>query len=446
MPNTSTPPALDVSLATTVTDAASRDRAVARFRDNAIRLPTFAELKDPMSAPEAVRARAAAADRHEPDAANYRVHWYNQFDGNDITAVPEHIELPSAPTGVKARIVLAFERPIPDDHRAQGVGCLQLSRPAHRDGRLDPTSQRAIWPSTGNYACSGVAISRIMDCRGVAVLPAGMSQERFDWLNRWTLDPENDIIRTPGTESNVREIYEACAQLSLDPQNVIINQFCEFANYLGHREITGDALATVFEHLSTGNTRLAAFVSATGSAGTIGAGDHLKQRYGSQIVAAEALECPTMLENGFGEHNIQGIGDKHIPLIHNVHNTDAITAISDSATDQLDVLFQTEVGRAFLARELGLDAELLSSMRHFGYSSFCNMLSAIAYAHRHDLTEDDMVITVATDGAALYDSGRQPIIDRDFGGTFTEADAGRCGPPPRKPGGAHAGRTRPAGP
>ncbi len=425
MPNTPSPKAADVGLATKVLDQASRDRAVDRFRENGIRLPTFAELKNPKSAPEEVKARAAATDRSKPEADNlYRVHWYNQIDGNEITDVPEHIELPSSLTGVKARIVLAFGDRFPMITAHKVLAAYTCLVPRLVTGRFDPTAHRAIWPSTGNYARGGVAISRIMGCRGVAVLPAGMSQERFDWLNEWCLDPEHDIIRTPGTESNVREIYEACAQLALDPENVIINQFSEFANYLGHREVTGDALDTVYKHLnSDGTTRLAAFVAATGSAGTIGAGDHLKELYGSQIVAAEALECPTMLENGFGEHNIQGIGDKHIPLIHNVQNTDAITAISDSATDQLDVLFQTDVGRTHLAKEFGLDEEILDSMQHFGYSSFCNMLSAIAYAKRHNLDENDMVITVATDGSAMYNSGRQPIIDRDFGGTFTEADA-----------------------
>ena len=82
-------------------------------------------------------------------------------------------------------------------------------------GQFDPAQDRAVWPSTGNYCRGGVAISRILGCRGVAVLPAGMSQERFDWLERWVADPA-DIIRTPGTESNVKEIYDKCAELARD--------------------------------------------------------------------------------------------------------------------------------------------------------------------------------------------------------------------------------------
>ena len=121
-------------------------------------------------------------------------------------------------------------------------------------------------------------------------------------------------------------------------------------------------------------------MSATGSAGTIAAGDALKERHGTRIVAVEALECPTMLENGFGEHNIQGIGDKHIPLIHNVMNTDVVCAVSDRATDELDVLFNTDAGRTYLAKRHGLDDDLLDALGHFGLSSICNVLAAIKTA------------------------------------------------------------------
>ena len=187
----------------------------------------------------------------------------------------------------------------------------------------------------------------------MAILPEGMSQERFDWLDRWCDDPAADVIRTPGTESNVKEIYDACNELALDPTNVVLNQFCEFGNHLAHYEVTGRALEHVFDTVAgDSGLRLAAFVSATGSAGTIGAGDRLKDTFGTRIVAVEALECPTMLENGFGEHNIQGIGDKHIPLIHNVMNTDVVVGISDRATDELDVLYNT-VGRTGAAGSQG---------------------------------------------------------------------------------------------
>ena len=247
-----------------------------------------------------------------------------------------------------------------------------------------------------------MAISRILGCRGVAVLPEGMSRERFAWLERWVADPA-DIIRTPGTESNVKEIYDACADLARDPANVILNQFSEYGNHLVHWAVTGRALERVVESLAEARPGLrpAAFVSATGSAGTIGAGDWLKDRHGTKIVAVEALECPTMLRNGFGEHNIQGIGDKHIPLIHNVMNTDLVVDISDRATDRLLVLLNTDAGRAYLAAR-GVPEAILAALPSFGISSICNVLAAIKTAKQLGLGPDDAVVTVATDGAALY--------------------------------------------
>ncbi len=425
------PPAPDIGLAEAVVDQAARNRSVGRFREKGIRLPTFAELRNPSIIDPAILADLASVDRSLPDARNlFRVHWHNTDGkaGDELVEVPFHIELPSALTGVDARIVLIVGDRFPMITAHKVLAAYACLAPRVVTGTFDPTVHRAIWPSTGNYARGGVAISRIMDSRGVAVLPAGMSQERFDWLNRWTIDPANDIIRTPGTESNVKEIYDTCGVLAQSPENVVINQFCEFGNYLVHRTVTGPALAAVYQSLTPvgggagSDLRLRGFVSATGSAGTIAAGDYLKAQFGTEIVAVEALECPTMLENGFGEHNIQGIGDKHIPLIHNVHNTDVVVAVSDQVTDQLDLVFQSEVGREYLADEFGLDPELIAQFEHFGYSSIANAAAAIAFARLRNLGPDDVVITVATDGAALYASGRAPILERDFGGTFGRSE------------------------
>ena len=169
--------------------------------------------------------------------------------------------------------------------------------------------------------------------------------------------------------------------------------------------------------------RLAAFVSATGSAGTIAAGDRLKEQYGSKIVAVEALECPTLLENGYGEHNIQGIGDKHVPLIHNVTNTDLVVAVSDRATDQLQVMFNTDEGLGYLADRRLVPQAVLSTLVHFGLSSICNVLAAISTAKALALGADDAIVTVATDGAAMYPSERSKVVARDFGGGFSNLDA-----------------------
>jgi cysteine synthase len=411
-------------LADRIVDEAALANSVARFRDRGITLPTFAQLADPSTFAHA--ERVGDADPQGQDPRNlWRVHWYNDL-GGDRVAVPDHVVLPPELTGVETPIILAFGDRFPMITAHKVLAAYACLAPRVVCGQFDPTRHRAIWPSTGNYARGGIAISRIMASRGVAILPEGMSQERFDWLQRWCENPEEDVIRTYGTESNVKEIYDACNMLSKDPGNFVLNQFSEFGNHLGHYEVTGRALGHVFETVrerSGRDLRMAAFVSATGSAGTIAAGDRLKDEYGARIVAVEALECPTMLENGYGEHNIQGIGDKHIPLIHNVMNTDVVCAISDVATDQLDVLFNTAAGREYLSQAKGLSDELLDDLPHFGFSSICNMLAAIKTAKLLDLGPDDAIVTVATDGGAMYPSSRADYLQRVYRGEYSHTDA-----------------------
>ena len=318
------------------------DRTVDRFRETGIVLPTFAQLADPGADPRPDREALAGVGPDEAHPLNlFRVHWYNGAEPQRASSpCPEHVVLPRELTGVEAPIVVALgdRFPMIGAHKVLAAYGLPRAAARHRAGSTR-RAHRAVWPSTGNYCRGGVAISRLMGCRGVAVLPEGMSRERFDWLERWVDRPGRTSSARPGTESNVKEIYDRCDELAADPDNVIFNQFAEFGNHLVHYVATGRALERVFESLRRRGRelRLRAFVSATGSAGTIGAGDYLKERYGSLIVAVEALECPTLLENGFGEHNIQGIGDKHIPLIHNVMNTDVALAVSDRATDRLGV-------------------------------------------------------------------------------------------------------------
>ena len=403
-----------------VVDEAALDRTIDRFRERNIKLPTFAELADPTLMPAEVEGALGGVGADDADPRNlWRVTWYNDSTREGRSDVPEYLELPGELTGVDAKILLALGNRFPMIRAHKVLAAYSCLAPKLVSGAFDPTSNRAIWPSTGNYARGGVAISKIMGCRGVAVLPEGMSQERFDWLEAWIGDP-GDVIRTYGTESNVKEIYDACNELAKDPTNVILNQFSEFSNHLGHYRVTGRALAHIFEASGGGN--LAAYVSASGSAGTLGAGDYLKERYGCRIVPVEALECPTMLYNGYGEHNIQGIGDKHIPLIHNVTNSDDAIAISDKATDTLTLLFNTDVGKQYL-RDLGVEAGLVDNLKHMGYSSIANMLAAIKYAKHHGLGSGDVIVTVATDGFEMYSSELEPIIDRDHAGDFDRAAA-----------------------
>src|SRR5215471_39727 len=392
---------MSLSIDPVVQDHARRAAAIKRLREIGGRLPTWSELAVP---PKGKSNELSDVGPDDADPRNlWRVHWFNGPDRKTAVDVPDHIVLPPELTGVKTPIVvlLGCRFPMIGAHKVLAAyACLV---PRLVTGQFDPTTDRAVWPSTGNYCRGGVAISRILGCHGTAVLPAGMSRERFDWLQRWVAD-RSDIVGTPGTESNVKEIYDKCAELARDKRNVIINQFSEFANYLIHYYCTGAAFDRVFAHLKTINPecRLAAFVSATGSAGTIAAGDYLKSRHGTKIVAAEALECPTMLCNGYGEHNIQGIGDKHIPLIHNVMNTDLVVGVSDLTTDSLNLLFGGNVGRSYLAGRRKIDPDVVRTFDDIGISGLANIVAAIKVAKHLDFDADDMVMTVATDSALLY--------------------------------------------
>jgi cysteine synthase A len=409
----------------TIVDGAVLERTARGFGEAGITLPTFAQLAEPATIPAPLRGRLARVDADAADPLNlFRVHWHNGADRRTIVAVPDHVVLPRSLTGVDAPIIVALGDRFPMIGSHKVLAAYACLAPRLVTGAFDPATQRAVWPSTGNYCRGGVAISRILGCRGVAVLPEGMSRERFEWLDRWVSEPA-DIVRTPGTESNVKEIYDACAVLEREPGNVILNQFSEFGNHLVHEQVTGRALARVVDHVRAERPglRLHAFVSATGSAGTIAAGDHLKEREGARIVAVEALECPTLTENGFGEHNIQGIGDKHVPYIHNVMNTDTVVAVSDRATDQLNVVFNTAVGRRYLTRRRAVPGSVVEALDSFGLSSICNVLAAIRVARHDGLGPDDAIVTVATDGARMYTSERDRVERRDFPDGFDETAA-----------------------
>ncbi|HEV2722440.1 MAG TPA: pyridoxal-phosphate dependent enzyme [Thermoanaerobaculia bacterium] len=386
-------------------------------------LPKFSELADPSTIDTDIQRDLQHVGFDEPHPLNlFRVHWHNTRRERAFVRVPEHVVLPPSLTGVDAKIVVLLGNRFPMIRAHKVLAAYACLAPRIASGEFDLAKHRAVWPSTGNYCRGGVAVSRIVGCRGVAVLPAGMSAERFRWLEAWA-KPE-DIVRTPGTESNVKEIYDACARLERDPANVIFNQFAEYANYLVHNRCTGPAIGRVFNSMNAGGAlRLRAFVSATGSAGTIAAGDYLKDVYGSATVAVEALECPTLLCNGFGEHRIQGIGDKHVPLIHNAMATDMVVAVSDRATDALNVVFNTGVGRELLAGRYGVDAQTIEALSSFGGSSICNILAAIKVAKHHRLGADDVVATIATDGAEMYTSEVEKTLASRYRGAFGAIDA-----------------------
>ena len=406
-----------------IVDAAAYARNVERLHEAGVVLPKIVELADPEAHLAGKTADILEADPNGPDARNlFRVHWHNGPDRRSLAAVPDHLVLPESLTGTPAKIVVALGNRFPmiNAHKVLAAyGCLI---PRLMSGAFDATRHRAVWPSTGNYCRGGVAIATLLGCRSVAVLPEGMSQERFNWLERWVADP-SDIHRTPGTESNVKEIYDACHMLAKDPQNLILNQFAEYGNYIIHRAVTGPAFERIFRALDTNGMRARAFVAASGSAGTLAAGDHLKQALGTDTCVVEATECPTLLYNGYGEHNIQGIGDKHVPLIHNVMGTDFVIGVSDAACDGLNLVFNTTTGRRFLSGQKGLGQEDLAGLGNLGLSAIANILAAIKYAKYHDLGADDVVLTVATDGADMYQTELAHAERKSHPGGFSELDA-----------------------
>ena len=411
--------------APTIVDPAIRRSAIERARAQKIVLPTFAQLSWRAPIPQHIAARLPDVDPDAPHPDNlWRIHWRNAPDRRRTVPVPDHVVLPKALTGVDAPIVVTIGSRFPmiGAHKVLPAYAGLVIRLV--TGGFDPARHRVVWPSTGNYCRGGVAVSRILGCDGVAVLPQGMSRERFEWLERWASDPSH-IVRTVGTESNVKEIYDKCRELAVSPDNVILNQFSAFSNYMAHYVCTGEACGAAYEHVSESRKgiRLAAFVSATGSAGTSAAGDYLKERHGSAIVAVEALECPTMLENGYGEHNIQGIGDKHIPLIHNVMNTDAVIAVSDEDTDRLNLAFNSPEGAAYLSSRSDIDPSLAATFTELGISSWANILASIKLARTKSYGPDDAVVTVATDSARLYQTEAEGARRKYFARGFSERNA-----------------------
>ncbi|MBU1699879.1 MAG: pyridoxal-5'-phosphate-dependent protein subunit beta [Candidatus Eisenbacteria bacterium] len=414
-----------LGLETHVVDNNVYKNSVKRFKDAGIILPSFAELADPSQIPQSITQALVDVDPGAAASLNlFRVHWFNEAGGRGTQKIPDHIVLPKSLTGVSARIIVLFGDlfPMIQTHKVLAAyGCLA---PRIITGQFDPITHRAVWPSTGNYCRGGVAISKIMGCRGVAVLPAGMSRERFQWLENWVMEPE-DIIKTPGSESNVKEIYDKCNELDADAQNIIFNQFCEFGNSLSHYLCTGRAMESVYETAAgtRPGSRLRAFVASSGSAGTLAAGDYLKEKFGSLTAVVEALECPTILYNGFGEHNIQGIGDKHIPFIHNVMKTDLAMAVSEVSTDALNVLFNTKTGRDYLVERKEIPWSVVEALGRFGLSSICNIMAAVKIAKHYDMGPDDVIMTVATDGAELYRTERDKVLKETYSTGFSDLDA-----------------------
>jgi cysteine synthase len=396
-----------------------RARAVKRARERNIIIPTFAQMLDPATIPAAIGSDLRSIGLWDVHPRNlFRINWHNApvASGGAYGGV-NFLELPSSLTGVPARIIALVGKWFPTGAHKVGAafGCLV---PRLVTGQFDPTLQKAVWPSTGNYCRGGAYDSALLACESIAILPEGMSKERFDWLSQIA----GATIKTPGSESNVKEIFDKCWELRRSGQDLMIfNQFEEFGNYLWHYEVTGHAMEQVLREVMRRGERYRGMVSATGSAGTIASGDYMKNKFpDSKIVASEALQCPTLLENGFGSHRIEGIGDKHVPWIHNVKNTDVVVAIDDNAVVNVARLFNEENGRARLA-DRGVPEEVISRLDLLGFSGISNVLSCIKTAKYFELTENDILLTILTDSMELYRS-RLHEMQLEHG-EYSETDA-----------------------
>jgi cysteine synthase len=400
-------------------DKTRRKNAIKRARERNIIIPTYAQMKDPSKVPAKIKTELKGIGLWDVHPRNlFRITWHNepQASGGGFGGV-NCLELPSSLTGVPARIVVLIGKWFPTGAHKVGAAFSCLV-PRLVTGQFDPTTQKAVWPSTGNYCRGGAYDSALLACESIAILPEGMSKERFEWLSKIA----GETIKTPGSESNVKEIFDKCKELRASGQDLMIfNQFEEFGNYLWHYEITGHAMQEALKHVMGRNGRYRGMASATGSAGTIAGGDYMKKLFpDSKIVASEALQCPTLLENGFGAHRIEGIGDKHVPWIHNVKNTDVVVAIDDNAVVNLSRLFNEETGRAYLVSK-GVPEALVAQLDLLGFSGISNVLSAIKAAKYYEMDENDIMLTVLTDSMELYRSRLHEM--RQESGEYTEADA-----------------------
>ncbi|MDD4308789.1 MAG: pyridoxal-phosphate dependent enzyme [Candidatus Cloacimonetes bacterium] len=402
-------------LITNINLAVAKKNAL-RCKQRGIILPTIRQQMFPETIPEAIKQKLKPIGLWDVNPLNlFRITWKNDIN-TGLFGQPIYLEIPSEISGVKARIIGLVGKYFPTGAHKVGAayGCLA---PRLVSGTFDPEIHKAVWPSTGNYCRGGAFDCALLDCPSIAILPEEMSQERFSWLK----EIGAEVYATPGCESNVKEIYDKCDELRLDPTNIILNQFDEFGNPFWHYHVTGNAIHEVYELIKKPNSRLSGYVSATGSAGTIAAGDYLKKDFPLlKTTASEAFECPTLLNNGFGGHRIEGIGDKHIPWVHNVRNTDAVAAIRDEDCMRLLRLFNDPVGHNLLKTQ-GVNQDIISKLPLLGISSIANLLAAIKQAKYFEYNEDDVIFTVFTDSAEMYLSRLEELNAER--GTYSELQA-----------------------
>ncbi|MBA7642594.1 hypothetical protein ES703_50293 [subsurface metagenome] len=392
-----------------------------RCRERGIIIPTLEQMKNPGLIPEFIKEELGDIGLWDVHPRNlFRITWKNEPvpNGGGFNGI-NYMGFPSELTGVPARVIALVGKWFPTGAHKVGAtfGCIT---PRLITGQFDPIEQKAVWPSTGNYCRGGAYVASLLACESIAILPEEMSKERFDWL----AGVAGEVIATPGCESNVKEIFDKCWELRKTRDDVVIfNQFDEFGNHLWHYEVTGSAMQEVLKEEMEDGDSYAGVVLSSGSAGTLGCGDYLKEVFpGSRIAVGEALQCPTLLMNGYGGHRIEGIGDKHVPWIHNVRNMDMVIAVDDEHTMRILRLFNEPEGKAYLKKQ-GIPEEIVDNLDLLGISSIGNMISAIKLAKYYELTEKDIVLTVFTDSLELYGSRLRELEQER--GKYTATDAVR---------------------
>lgn len=393
---------------------------IRRAKEHNIILPTLEQMKDPTKVPEKIQEKLKSVGLWDINPLNlFRITWKNERkDSGGTFGKPNYIVLPKELTGVDAPILCMVGKFFPTGCHKVGAsyGCLA---PRLITGQFDADYHKAVWPSTGNYCRGGAFNSKLLSVDSIAILPAEMSKERFEWLSQIA----GEVIATPGCESNVKEIFDKTWELKTTRDDcMIFNQFEEMGNHLWHYTVTGSAIEEAFNDMKKDGMKLYAGCFTSGSAGTTASGDYLKKKFpGFKIAVGEALQCPTLLNNGFGGHRIEGIGDKHVPWIHNVKNTDMVIAIDDEDSQKVLRLFNDPKGLEFLAKEAGVPQETIEVLSYLGISGIANVMSAIKLAKYYELTENDVVATVLTDSAAMYGSRIEELEAAD--GEYTNQKA-----------------------
>ena len=396
------------------------ENTVRRCRERDIIIPTYREMADPTLVPAGIRDELADVGLWDLHSRNlFRISWKNEpvKTGGGFGGV-NFLELPSELTGVEARIIMLVGKYFPTGAHKVGATFGPLVEKLVR-GAFDPTTQKALWPSTGNYCRGGAYDAHLLACPSIAVLPEGMSRERFEWLE----EVGSEIFATPGSESNVKEIYDKTKELQAErgDEVVVLNQFAEFGNAVWHYVCTGQAMEEVFKEVRGADSRFAGVCLTQGSAGTLGCAEYLREVFPlAKVVAAEALQCPTLLSGGYGSHRIEGIGDKHVPWIHNIKTTDVVAGIDDQACMSLLRLFNETEGRAHL-KGRGVDKDLVDQLDLLGISGIANLLTAVKTARFFEMGSKDCLFTVATDSMELYGSRFEE--ERELHGAYSETAA-----------------------